>query len=119
MTTQQIGLVLIVAGSCLFVFKRWIAQKGAEIYSRFGINVTAEQYAKQVQIVAIALFVLGMIGVFSVVARTAFADTLTGKVVKVADGDTITVLDNTNTQHRIRLILAAVAIGFRFRNLSL
>ncbi len=33
----------------------------------------------------------------------AFADTLTGKVVKVADGDSITVLDNTNTQHRIRL----------------
>ncbi len=31
------------------------------------------------------------------------ADSLTGKVVKVADGDTITVLDNTNTQHRIRL----------------
>ncbi len=34
---------------------------------------------------------------------TAFADTLTGKVVKVADGDSITVLDSTNTQHRIRL----------------
>ncbi len=33
----------------------------------------------------------------------AFADTLTGKVVKVADGDSITVLANTNTQHRIRL----------------
>ncbi len=33
----------------------------------------------------------------------ASADTLTGKVVKVADGDSITVLDNTNTQHRIRL----------------
>ncbi len=32
----------------------------------------------------------------------ASADTLTGKVVKVADGDSITVLDNTNTQHRIR-----------------
>jgi hypothetical protein len=71
MTTQQIGLALIVAGSCLFVFKRWIAQKGAEIYSRFGINVTAEQYARQVQIVAIALFVLGMIGVFSAVANAA------------------------------------------------
>ncbi len=27
----------------------------------------------------------------------ASADTLTGKVVKVADGDSITVLDNTNT----------------------
>ncbi len=49
---------------------------------------------------------------------TASADSLTGKVVKVADGDTITVLDN-NTQHRIRFVLAAVAIGFKCRNLSL
>ncbi|MFQ5755883.1 MAG: hypothetical protein ACE5H7_07270 [Acidiferrobacterales bacterium] len=71
MTIQQIGLLLILAGSCLFVFKRWIAQKGAEIYSRFGINVTVEQYARQVQIVAIALFVLGMIGIFSAVADAA------------------------------------------------
>ena len=31
------------------------------------------------------------------------ADTLLGKVINVADGDTITVLDNTNTQHKIRL----------------
>ena len=36
-------------------------------------------------------------------APVAFADTLTGKVVTVADGDSITVLDSTNTQHRIRL----------------
>ncbi len=50
---------------------------------------------------------------------TASADSLTGKVMKVADGDSITVLGNTNTQHRFRLVLAAVAIGFRFRNLSL
>ncbi len=28
---------------------------------------------------------------------------LTGNVVSVADGDTITILDNTNTQHKIRL----------------
>ncbi len=35
-------------------------------------------------------------------APRAFADTLTGKVVKVADGDTVTILDN-NTQHKIRL----------------
>ena len=33
----------------------------------------------------------------------ASADSLTDKVVKVADGDSITVLENTNTQHRIRL----------------
>jgi len=31
------------------------------------------------------------------------ADTLLGKVINVADGDTITVLDDTNTQHKIRL----------------
>ena len=31
------------------------------------------------------------------------AQTLTGRVVRVADGDTITVLDSSNTQHRIRL----------------
>ena len=28
---------------------------------------------------------------------------LTGRVVRVADGDTVTVLDSSNTQHRIRL----------------
>lgn len=31
------------------------------------------------------------------------AEIITGRVVGVADGDTITVLDNTNTQHKIRL----------------
>src|SRR5258706_10346248 len=29
--------------------------------------------------------------------------TLAGRVVRIADGDTVTVLDATNTQHRIRL----------------
>jgi endonuclease YncB( thermonuclease family) len=49
---------------------------------------------------AISLLTLS---VLVVVWAPAFADTLTGKVVKVADGDSITVLDQTNTQHRIRL----------------
>ena len=31
------------------------------------------------------------------------ADIISGRVVGVADGDTITVLDNTNAQHKIRL----------------
>lgn len=35
--------------------------------------------------------------------QTAYADVLSGRVVGVADGDTITVLDSTNTQHKIRL----------------
>lgn len=34
---------------------------------------------------------------------SVMADTITGKVVSVADGDTVTVLDASNTQHRIRL----------------
>lgn len=33
----------------------------------------------------------------------AHAATISGRVVTVTDGDTITVLDNTNTQHKIRL----------------
>lgn len=33
----------------------------------------------------------------------AYADVITGQVVSVSDGDTITVLDNSNTQHKIRL----------------
>jgi endonuclease YncB( thermonuclease family) len=37
------------------------------------------------------------------VVATSFAQTITGKVVRVADGDTVTVLDASNTQHRIRL----------------
>ena len=36
-------------------------------------------------------------------AFQAHADTLLGKVIHVADGDTITVLDDTNIQHKIRL----------------
>jgi endonuclease YncB( thermonuclease family) len=46
---------------------------------------------------AISLFAL-----FLVVSVPTFANTLTGKVVKVTDGDTITILTD-NTQHRIRL----------------
>ena len=36
-------------------------------------------------------------------ALQAHADTLLGKVVAVADGDTITVLDTNKVQHKIRL----------------
>lgn len=32
-----------------------------------------------------------------------FAETITGRVVAIADGDTITVLDSSNAQHKIRL----------------
>src|SRR5256885_3189455 len=35
--------------------------------------------------------------------RTNSAETMAGRVVRIADGDTVTVLDAMNTQHRIRL----------------
>ena len=34
----------------------------------------------------------------------ALADTLQGKVVKIADGDTVTIVDNSGKKHRIRLM---------------
>ncbi len=34
---------------------------------------------------------------------TIHAETITGRVVAVADGDTLTVLDGSNTQHKVRL----------------
>ncbi len=34
---------------------------------------------------------------------SAFADTLTGKVVKITDGDTVYVLDANYKEHKIRL----------------
>lgn len=37
-------------------------------------------------------------------AATSFADTLQGRVVGVSDGDTVTVLDSSNTQFKIRLM---------------
>jgi len=39
----------------------------------------------------------------SLLAVTACAETLVGRVVGIADGDTLTLLDATNTQHKIRL----------------
>ena len=38
------------------------------------------------------------------VSIATFADTLTGKVVKITDGDTLYVLDANYEQHKIRLV---------------
>jgi endonuclease YncB( thermonuclease family) len=37
-------------------------------------------------------------------ATGSYADILQGRVVSVADGDTVTVLDDANSQHKIRLM---------------
>ncbi|WP_254772745.1 thermonuclease family protein [Nitrosospira multiformis] len=34
----------------------------------------------------------------------AQAETLGGRVVKIADGDTVTILDESNRQHKVRLV---------------
>lgn len=47
------------------------------------------------------LFLLTIFITFNI--NLAYAATLSGRVVGVADGDTITVLDATNTQFKIRL----------------
>ena len=48
---------------------------------------------------AVRVITLGLLICLSLVA---FADTLTGKVVKVTDGDTLYVLDNNYKEHKIR-----------------
>jgi endonuclease YncB( thermonuclease family) len=40
---------------------------------------------------------------FTILTTATHAETLTGRVVGIADGDTLTLLDATNTQHKIRL----------------
>ena len=45
-----------------------------------------------------------LIALFLLSISLSHAATLTGLVVGVADGDTITILDNTKTQHKIRLM---------------
>ena len=37
------------------------------------------------------------------ISTTCLADTLEGKVVRIIDGDTLVILDSSNTQHRVRL----------------
>ena len=49
-------------------------------------------------------FTLGLIVSFLLAFGDAKADVLIGKVVGITDGDTITVLDASKTQHKIRLM---------------
>src|SRR5712664_3412906 len=42
-------------------------------------------------------------GIAPILSAPVGTQTLTGRVIRIADGDTITVLDATNTQHRVRL----------------
>jgi endonuclease YncB( thermonuclease family) len=47
--------------------------------------------------------VLSIVVTASVLSLSLSAQTISGKVIKVADGDTLTMLDASNVQHKIRL----------------
>ncbi len=51
-----------------------------------------------------AHFTLALFVVATLFAAQAYAEILTGRVVGVADGDTVTVLDASRQQHKIRLM---------------
>lgn len=66
-----------------------------------GVDVgeTSKGFQADPLLIAICLVAI----VLAMLAITASADTLTGRVVGIADGDTLTLLDATNNQHKIRL----------------
>jgi len=46
---------------------------------------------------------LARLALLLLIATTTHAEVMTGRVVGVADGDTLTLLDSSNAQHKIRL----------------
>jgi endonuclease YncB( thermonuclease family) len=44
------------------------------------------------------------LAVYALCVCLAQAEILSGKVIKIADGDTLTILDKSNRQHKIRLV---------------
>lgn len=44
-----------------------------------------------------------VVAAFAILTTATHAETLTGRVVGIADGDTLTLLDASKTQHKIRL----------------
>jgi endonuclease YncB( thermonuclease family) len=60
------------------------------------INISIRQVLNKQFVLAIAVLLI----VFSIQCSAA---NIEGKVIKVADGDTVTVLDQSDQQHRVRL----------------
>lgn len=50
------------------------------------------------------LLAFGDFGCYALCISLAQAETLNGRVVKIADGDTMTILDESNRQHKVRLV---------------
>ncbi|SFU78286.1 Endonuclease YncB, thermonuclease family [Nitrosospira multiformis] len=57
----------------------------------------------QERFAGLSRLIIGLV-IYALCACLAQAEILRGKVVKIADGDTLTVLDKSNRQHKVRLI---------------
>lgn len=62
------------------------------------MSAIRNQYHMTLKKTAVALWAIAML-----LQSTAIAETITGKVVAVADGDTLTVMDSNRVHHKIRL----------------
>ena len=49
------------------------------------------------------IFAVKLLLFFLLLSTPALSEVITGRVVSIADGDTITILDSSKTQHKIRL----------------
>ncbi|WP_240744199.1 thermonuclease family protein [Desulfopila sp. IMCC35006] len=49
------------------------------------------------------LFIVNLLLTFFLLVTPALSQVITGKVIHIADGDTITILDSSRNQHKIRL----------------
>ena len=86
---QRLGLAMLVGAAIS-------AALGAMIVSAATIDFVDTPLALLAGMSPMTIAVLAL-------APLANAETLSGPVVGVADGDTLTVLDETRTQHKIRL----------------
>ncbi len=57
----------------------------------------------QERLAGLSRLIIGLV-IYALCACSAHAEILSGKVVKIADGDTLSILDKSNRQHKIRLI---------------
>jgi len=57
--------------------------------------LTTQRVTPRIPLLSLAAFILW--------SQTVSADVLEGRVVAIADGDTITLLDSNHQQHRIRI----------------
>jgi endonuclease YncB( thermonuclease family) len=75
----------------------------ASVYRRReeqGLCARRSQFAMNLQ----SYLCSSLLAAYALCFSLAQAETLGGRVVKIADGDTVTILDESNRQHKVRLV---------------